>query len=574
MPLTTNHTAHFLPLIASILVLCCACSDPPSSQDDTRDMDNIDMSIADSGADAPDTGADTDASMTQDAGADLDVARDMGIDAGEEQDSGTPPDDMVTMMDMGPDDAPTCQPSPPPTGVIYYVDVAGDDGAGDGSADSPWATITHALDNASDGSTILVRPGTYTGRIRMRGSFEQGVTVRSEVPYQARLRHDATVMTFYAHPSGCEGITLEGFDIAHSGPGAGALVVHLDGGGDNSVSNITIRDNVLHDSFNNDILKINNSTTGIVVERNVFYNQTGSDEHIDINSVDDVTVQDNIFFNDFEGSGRQNNSETSSYIVIKDSNGSSDLFTGSSNVRVRRNVFAHWQGNTGTGFLLLGEDGQPFFEAFDITVENNLFVGNSTSDMRAPFGVKGGRDVVFRHNTIVGDLPSRAYAMRLNTEGANPANERIAFHNNIWSDPTGTMGQSASLTDDPDFSDTASEDLVSFTLDHNLYWNGGAPLPETGDAINPSDDANAISADPDLAAPSDFEPPRWDASAGRFADGSATICEAHRGMVEAFATPGASSGALDRADPDQAPADDILGRSRGASPDVGAVEIP
>ena len=223
MPLTTNHTAHFLPLIASILVLCCACSDPPSSQDDTRDMDNIDMSIADSGADAPDTGADTDASMTQDAGADLDVARDMGIDAGEEQDSGTPPDDMVTMMDMGPDDAPTCQPSPPPTGVIYYVDVAGDDGAGDGSADSPWATITHALDNASDGSTILVRPGTYTGRIRMRGSFEQGVTVRSEVPYQARLRHDATVMTFYAHPSGCEGITLEGFDIAHSGPGAGAL---------------------------------------------------------------------------------------------------------------------------------------------------------------------------------------------------------------------------------------------------------------------------------------------------------------------------------------------------------------
>ena len=59
MPLTTNHTAHFLPLIASILVLCCACSDPPSSQDDTRDMDNIDMSIADSGADAPDTGADT-----------------------------------------------------------------------------------------------------------------------------------------------------------------------------------------------------------------------------------------------------------------------------------------------------------------------------------------------------------------------------------------------------------------------------------------------------------------------------------------------------------------------------------
>ena len=37
---------------------------------------------------------------------------------------------------------------------------------------------------------------------------------------------------------------------------------------------------------------------------NVFYNQSGSDEHIDINSVTDVLVQDNVFFNDFAGSGR------------------------------------------------------------------------------------------------------------------------------------------------------------------------------------------------------------------------------------------------------------------------------
>ena len=57
----------------------------------------------------------------------------------------------------------------------YYVTVGGNDTSGDGSAIAPWATITHALDNAVDGSTILVRPGTYSGRVRLRGTFESGV---------------------------------------------------------------------------------------------------------------------------------------------------------------------------------------------------------------------------------------------------------------------------------------------------------------------------------------------------------------------------------------------------------------
>jgi hypothetical protein len=571
-----SHATQAVLLVATMM-LAVGCSDAPQ-QNNSGDMSAAgeDMNAPDSGVVAMDMGEFADAGLDagHDAGSDkdldagLDSGRDAGGDAGDDTDSGS------SDMDAGPDLPPSCQPSPPPTGTVYYVDVDGDDGAGDGSGDAPWATITHALDNASDGSTILVRPGTYTGRIRMRGSFAQGVTVRSEVPYQARLRHDATVLTFYSHPNGCEGITLEGFDIAHSGPGSGALVVHIDGGGDNSVSRITLRDNVMHDSFDNDILKINNSTTGIIVERNMFYNQTGSDEHIDINSVEDVIVQDNLFFNDFEGSGRAYNAETSSYIVVKDSNGDSDLFTGSSNVHIRRNVFANWQGNTGTGFLLLGEDGKPFFESYDITVENNLFVGNSANDMRSPFGVKGGRDIVFRHNTITGDLPSAAYAMRLNTEGENPANENIAFYNNIWSDPTGTMGQPSSGGGELDFSDTAPAQITSFTLENNLYWNGGAPLPDTNDAINPSDDASGIEADPLLEDSAGFVLPRWDEGAGRFADGSESICEAHRNAAERYATPGASSMALGAADPTRVPEDDILGRPRGASPDVGALQLP
>lgn len=344
--------------------------------------------------------------------------------------------------------------------------------------------------------------------------------------YQAQLRHNDPVITAYTHDSGCEGITLEGFDIAHSGDGAGALVVHIDGDGAELVSRITLRNNVLHDSYDNDILKINNGIVAVTVERNVFYNQTGSDEHIDINSARDIVVQDNVFFNDFAGSGRVNGNDTSSYIVVKDSNGSSDVYTGSHQITIRRNIFLNWEGDGGTNFLLLGEDGNPFHEAYDVLVENNMMLGNAPNAMRSSFGIKGGRDVVFRNNTIAGDLPSMAFAMRFNTEGDNPANDNIQLLNNIWSDPTGTMG-AADGGDANDFSDTSPDQTTSFELDHNLYFNGGQSLPEDdGELINPSDDAAGVQGDPLLGDQGALVVPRWDAGQGQFAEGSATTASA------------------------------------------------
>ncbi len=449
--------------------------------------------------------------------------------------------------------------------AVYYVATDGNDSGSDGSVSNPWATITHALDNVPDGSTVLVRPGTYNGRVRLRGSFPHGVTVRSELPYRARLRHDDTVVTcFYG-----QGITLQGFDIAHSGSGAGALVIQIQDlrgqpGDDDYVSRITLRNNVLHDSANNDILKINNGARDVLVDGNVLYNQAGSDEHIDVNSVAHVIIQDNIFFNDFAGSGRTD-ADTSSFIVIKDSNGDSDGRLGSEHIIVRRNVFAHWEGSSGQGFVRAGEDGTANYEARDVLIENNLMIGNNTQQVRSPFQLMGVYSVTIRANTIVGDLLAKEYGARIFTYGPNPDNEQVHLHNNIWSDPTGTMGDTFSRGDN----------THNLSFDNNLFWNDGNPFPTSSESIiEVSEDAHRIVGDPLLGDQSGLVLPRWDPASGAFADGSATARQAFERLVALYGTPAEKSPAIDAADTAHAPGEDILGNPRpiGPGPDVGAYE--
>lgn len=80
----------------------------------------------------------------------------------------------------------------------YYVATYGSDSTGNGSLPTPWATIQYAVGRVPDGSTIVVRPGTYTGRTRFTRHFVQGITVRSEVPYQAVLTSTTDhVITMY-----------------------------------------------------------------------------------------------------------------------------------------------------------------------------------------------------------------------------------------------------------------------------------------------------------------------------------------------------------------------------------------
>jgi hypothetical protein len=443
---------------------------------------------------------------------------------------------------------------------------AGDD-ANPGTFASPWATLEHASAGVPDDAcTVSFKDGVYIGTHSLYERFATPTTFKAQNRYRAVLEYAGTVVKLF----GPKNVTIEGFEIRHTGPGAGALVMQVQqASADAWAENVTIRDNVFHDSYNNDLLKINNGARFVTVEDNVFYNQAGSDEHIDINSVTDVLVQDNVFFNDFEGSGRANGNDTSSFIVMKDSNADDDGQIGDERITVRRNVFLNWEGSSGSNFALVGEDGMPYFEGRSILVENNLMIGNANNDMRAAFGVKGGKDITFRANTVVGDLPSLAFACRVNREGSNPVNENVAFRGNIWSDPTGTMGAEAAGGTN-EFSDGTPAEVTGLVLDRNLYWNGGAAIPP-GDLVSPLvDDPDRVVADPQLPAQGAVVLPRWNGTA--FVSGSATIRQEFERLVGLYGAISAASPAADASDLASSPTDDILGRPRGSSPDLGAYE--
>ncbi|NEP61586.1 MAG: hypothetical protein F6K31_32315, partial [Symploca sp. SIO2G7] len=303
------------------------------------------------------------------------------------------------------------------------------------------------------------------------------VTVRSEIPYEARLRHNggAALICFE-----CQNIVIEGFDISHASDNTGGLVVQVqdllgsangsNNGNDPVVWGLIFRNNIIHSSTNNDLLKVNNGAEDVRIEGNLFFNAFGSDEHIDINSVVDVIVQDNIFLNTAD------RPDTSSFVLVKDSNGSSDTVLGSERITIRRNVFLSWCGSTGQSFVRLGEDGTTNFEATNVLVENNLMLGKSPARMRTPFTVQGSRDVIFRNNTLVGDMPSLSFAGRLIAGGSNPANQNLSLTNNVYADPTGTMG--SEQFSGVDLFDSPLGQTIMAVLDCNLYFNGPNPIPQ------------------------------------------------------------------------------------------------
>ncbi len=429
----------------------------------------------------------------------------------------------------------------PPTGAVFHVATDGDDDAGDGSPDRPWASITHAVLSVPDASTVLVGPGLYEGVIDPSRRFDEGIVVRSEVPYRAALRNSGAVIRVF----GLSGVTFEGFDISQEPDSPIASVVHITSGVRGVPLRIVLRNNILHDAFTGALLRCNDDANTVRIEGNLFYNSSSQLAHIADGP--DLVVERNVFFQNLGAAGRA--TDTSDSMVLSEDNG-----FGAMQHTIRGNVFMHWEGRPTGSFI---EVRRPT----GVTVENNLVLGTSPVPMRAPFSVRGASDVVFRNNTLVGEFPGEAFGFYVDDAGRGLGGDGLSFFNNIWSSPGGAMTRLGVI---------APEHVSSPRIGSNLYYNGGVTVPEDpAQALNPSDDASAVLADPMLGAVSSSPLPTWDGT--RFADGSTTICEVFESAVRRSGLPAADGPAVGAADPSESPPDDVLGRARSTDT-IGAAE--
>jgi hypothetical protein len=102
--------------------------------------------------------------------------------------------------------------------TTFWVASDGNDG-GSGSSDDPWATLQKAADSAVPGSTVNVRGGTYTQRMNVHVSGEQGAPITFESAPGESVVLDGSSLEVPADQSAMilidsqHDVTVRGFEI-------------------------------------------------------------------------------------------------------------------------------------------------------------------------------------------------------------------------------------------------------------------------------------------------------------------------------------------------------------------------
>ncbi|MDR3182574.1 MAG: hypothetical protein LBT89_06590 [Planctomycetaceae bacterium] len=450
----------------------------------------------------------------------------------------------------------------------YYISPAGSDTAGLGNEEKPWRSLTKAIISVpDDGSVIIVKDGLYAGFMMPHRAFSRPCTVKAEHPHQARFtgREGGNKVMYL---DALSKVIFDGLHIFGNGSEKGEYLIQI---ADKTTHHLIFQNCIIHDSYKNDLIKVNNFASKIRFTNCIFFNPNnhGGDEHFDINTVKDIIIEDSIFFNDYAGSGRPEQNQSHSFIVIKNSGNTPNV---TQYITFRRNIFLNWSGLAHQAYILLGEDDKDFFQATDVLLENNLFLHNHTVRTVGTFMFKGGiRNATVRANTVTGE-PFRvsagafsAYAAVFWRLGPNPPQENILFTNNIFSNNAGSSLR---------FSAGKKEFFVDggFKAVNNVYWNGGKPVTATPeDVFVPKNDLSAILTSPKLPdVPKKLPLPRLE----NVAEGEAfSVRKAFESFVKEYAVPASGSSAVGKAVPKDMPDDDILGKKRSkTNPDIGCYE--
>lgn len=282
--------------------------------------------------------------------------------------------------------------APMPTSYLW-VSPEGDDG-GDGSEQSPLATVQAAADRATPGTAIMVKAGSYHENVEITKS---GTDTQPIWFISADGHGKATIIPTDEYRAtifgrGTDNIIIRDFSIDGADHRSGIEFTQAGHDFTNIVKNLVIEGNIIFDA-GLDGIKIA-QTENIKVIGNLIVG--GLEEGIDFTTVWNATIAQNEV-RDLPGRGG---------IVVKG---------GSNHILIEDN-FVH--GIAADGIIVGGwTDANLFhffhgFEASNITVNNNLVqdVG------RRPVNILAGQDSVISNNLLD---PQNDYYTVINLEGDN-----------------------------------------------------------------------------------------------------------------------------------------------------------
>lgn len=311
--------------------------------------------------------------------------------------------------------------------VTYFVAPGGFDGfdaSQSQNRSTPWRTIQRALDAARAGDTIIVADGTYNEEIFLRHSGRPG----QEITLRAENQHGARVQGFI-HGRDVSYVTIEGFDVTNPNPSdiniAQGIVFY-------SSHHITIRNNLVHDSFGGGI-NFNQSDSilieGNTVFRNAFFHP---DAHSGISvyqpqRMADATGEYGVIIRNnisFENANFVPNRNFGDGTVLTDGNGIilDDYFnsqpSGNGVVYDRRTLVEN---------NIVYDNGGPGIQVFlsnDIDIRNNTSVDNvQVLEIGAQINVAFSRDVNI-YNNIASASPGQIAAQQFSSQ-------RVGLESNI-----------------------------------------------------------------------------------------------------------------------------------------------
>jgi hypothetical protein len=117
--------------------------------------------------------------------------------------------------------------TPEPSGAAVYVSPSGSDTAGDGSSETPWQTIGHALTNRGAATRVVAAAGTYRECVVLNLD-QEAVTLEAQTGSQPTIDGQGCQHTVWFKPSLSRKTVMRGFIIKNgstsNGSGGGVFI--------------------------------------------------------------------------------------------------------------------------------------------------------------------------------------------------------------------------------------------------------------------------------------------------------------------------------------------------------------